>query len=187
MAATQEETVRLVIGAILMAFTLFISYPLFIYSWYALWTHRAKRYFVLRGVTLLTIESAVMFISICVAIPIKVCVEDLQLLHMSPLALRIIDTLDVSLILAVFVILCIKIWCLNFSHQLQLDVVDAAWKARLETLAFKKESFYRKYQHSLGSLSFLVRAASVVYVALCGVAFAFEFVATNSGFTGTTD
>ena len=178
----EENSVRLYIGSFLLAYTLIVSYPLFIYSWMQFHRYRKERFFQHRESTLVVIETVIMFISICIFIPLKVAHEDLcMLLPSSPLPIHIIETFDTCLIFAISIILSIKIWLVNYSHCLQLEIVNSSWKKQLETFKVEiSESFYTKYQHSLGSSTWIIKYVAIIYIALCTVFFILEFVSSST-------
>eukprot|EP01084_Bolivina_argentea_P078475 142409_1 len=171
-----ENTVKFYVGLVLILWTLFLSYPLFIYSWYVLNNHKTQEHFIQRGLSLIICETTIMFISICILIPTKVMMEDLQIIGYNSQLLSVFESIDICCMLTIFIIMTIKIWLVNYRHSLQLEIVNFSWKQRLDSFSVNPNSFYTKYSKTLGNLQWIIKYVSATYLLFCILFFLFEFV-----------
>ena len=156
-------------GISLIVFIGVISYPLFIYSWIKLKSNHSADYFAIRGTELIIIQSVIMFISANIITPIGVLYEDLEIITIDPILFCLMETIDIAIILAIFLILPLRIWMVNYRHALQLVMVNDTWKKQLSLFSVDQESFYVKHKSTLGSYSFMKTAFGAFYAVICCV------------------
>ena len=161
------NTVAISGGVSVIAFIVLISYPLFIYSWIKLKSNYTADYFAVRGTELIIIQSVIMFISANIITPISVLHEDLGIITINPIIFSLMETIDIAIILAIFLILALRIWMVNYIHALQLVMVNDTWKKQLSLFSVDRESFYMKYKSTLGSYQFMKQAFGVFYAVIC--------------------
>eukprot|EP01084_Bolivina_argentea_P253178 425201_1 len=176
---------NILIATSLLSWVVLVTYPLFIYSWYQLYRHQQKRYFVKRNVRLIFVGTIYMFLHNGIAVPIEILQDDLKLL---PLPTTIIPEIfekmmDGSLFFGVILTMILRLWLVNFHHQLQLQIAAASWKQELLVNKNIKPSFYTRYKNSLGSVKYLSKVIGscyiIIYIALITIDIAYQ----NSSFS----
>eukprot|EP01083_Nonionella_stella_P101688 288491_1 len=165
-------------SVLLLSWTVLVSLPLFTFSWLQLNKHYKAQYFQKRKAALIVSQTIIMFISTCIVLPLIVLSypNHLDVLHISPLLQQIIDVIYGQLLLSIPMIMLIRIWCLNFNHNLQLNMSNSTWKKQLSSYSLRADStFYTKYRNTLGSLSWLLGTFGSIYLLLCVLLVLIEF------------
>eukprot|EP00484_Ammonia_sp_Unknown_P019257 CAMPEP_0197038354 /NCGR_PEP_ID=MMETSP1384-20130603/15307_1 /TAXON_ID=29189 /ORGANISM="Ammonia sp." /LENGTH=103 /DNA_ID=CAMNT_0042468773 /DNA_START=160 /DNA_END=467 /DNA_ORIENTATION=- len=98
----------------------------------------------------------------CLLSPLEILTDDLRLFAITPILAKLIENmLDGTLFLALFVVICIRVWLLNYEHKLQLEMANAAWKEQLHAFSVNS-SFFTKHKNTLGSLSWMSKLVGTV-------------------------
>ena len=172
----KDSPINIGICIFLLSWIVFISYPLFIYSFYQFYKYHKELFFQKRGVILIILQTMIMFILNCIIAPIEIITDDLQLINHEMFRHIIEHLLDGPLLLALTLIFLDRIWLLNFKHQIQLQMAHIEWKQQLSSFSINSTSFYTKYKNTLGSLSWTLKIFGSCYILLTILIAMLDFV-----------